>query len=103
METVPPCCNNKCYLLPFVPVQDCLPCPCFRWLRKDGPRAIAKMHWLSQPFDQRPGKPWRYGTPKVLQQRVRTPWYPLLQGDPGHRQEQPLPRHLAMASDCHRV
>jgi hypothetical protein len=28
------------------------------------PRQLSSCTWLSRPFDQRPGKPWRYGTPK---------------------------------------
>ena len=42
---------------------------------------------LFSALDKCPGKPWHYGTPKVLQQRVRAPWYPPLQGDPGHHQK----------------
>ena len=43
------------------------------------PGQLPSCTWLPQPLDHRPGKPWRYGTPNVLHQRVRAPWYPPLQ------------------------
>ena len=63
-------------LYPSVCAKLAHPISVFRWLRKDGPRAFAKLHLASQPFDQCPGEPWCFGTPKVLQQEVRAPWYP---------------------------
>ena len=50
------------------------------------PGQLPSYTWLPQPLDHCPGEPWRYETPKVLQQRVRAPWYSPLQGDPSHRQ-----------------
>ena len=43
------------------------------------PGQLPSCTWLPQPLDQCPGKPWCYRTPKVLQPRVRAPWYPPLQ------------------------
>jgi hypothetical protein len=48
MKTVPPCCNNKCYLLPFLPVLDCLPCSLFQ---------MAEEGWIQGNCQAAPGFP----------------------------------------------
>jgi hypothetical protein len=79
---------------PFVPVQNLFTLSLFQ---------MAEEGWTQGNCQAAPGFPSLLIDALESLSVTERPRYSPLQGDPGHRQEQPLPQHPAVASDCHRV